>query len=404
MTPLPNHQFKQAAAANQAALIDFTQRIVRIPSMPGHEGDVAAVIQAEMETLGYDEVWRDEAGNIIGKVNGGDGPTVLLNGHMDHVDPGPAEGWPYPPFSGQIVDGELWGRASVDMKGPVAAMIYGTALFKQLDLTPPGDILMTVAVMEEIGGLGSQYLASTLQADAAICGEPSRNILRRGHRGRVELTLTFKGKSIHASVPHLGINPHYDVAHFLTQLPTLTMVSEEPLGQSSVTPTLYQTDQTSRNVSPGEVRLTLDWRNVAAETPEQIVAKVQQLADDCLRATDSQGQVSVQVTTDDLTTYSGLKKSFPALFPSFLLPETHAVVQTAHETVVELLSRDDGVTVWQFATDGGHLMAAGIPTIGFGPGDELLPHTNQERINLTQMEEAVAAYAALTLALARCAA
>jgi acetylornithine deacetylase/succinyl-diaminopimelate desuccinylase-like protein len=68
--------------------------------------------------------------------------------------------------------------------------------------------------------------------------------------------------------------------------------------------------------------------------------------------------------------------------------------------LAEVLGRDEGIDIWRFATDGGHLMAAGIPTIGFGPGDERLAHTNQERMSLAQMEEAIVAYAALILTLA----
>ena len=104
---IPLSDIRVAASQRQAAMIDFTQQMVRIPSLPGHERDVALAIQREMERLAYDDVWVDEAGNVIGRIKGGDGPTVLLNGHMDHVDPGPAEGWPQPPFSGVIIDVEL---------------------------------------------------------------------------------------------------------------------------------------------------------------------------------------------------------------------------------------------------------------------------------------------------------
>ena len=155
---IPLSDIRVAASQCQAAMIDFIQQMVRIPSLPGHERDLALAIQREMERLAYDVVWVDEAGNVIGQIKGGGGPTVLLNGHMDHVDSGPAEGWPQPPFSGIIIDGELWGRASVDMKAPVACMIYAASLFKSLNVTPPGDIYMTVAVMEEIGGLGTEHL------------------------------------------------------------------------------------------------------------------------------------------------------------------------------------------------------------------------------------------------------
>lgn len=398
---LPLEQIQAAAADRRAALFAFTKKIVRIPSLPGQETEVASAITLEMGRLGYDKVWTDKAGNVIGQINGGQGPTVLLNGHMDHVDPGPIAGWPYNPFSGQIVNGELWGRASVDMKGPVACMIYAASLFKQMGLKPPGKVLMTVPVMEEVGGLGTQYLATHLKADAAICGEPSSNILRRGHRGRIGLQITFKGRSAHASTPHLGRNPHYVAAAFLSKLSGLDMSHDESLGSSTVVPTLYATDQISPNVIPSEVYLDLDWRNTPDESPESIVDKIESLAERCLAEPDRDDfKATVTINSTEFTTYTGMKKMFPAVFPSFLLAADHPLVTAAQSTLKEVVGEDRGADIWRFATDGGHLMAADIPTIGFGPGDETLAHTNQERISLAQMEEAVVAYAALTLGLA----
>lgn len=397
---LPIETVRLAAQDYYPPLVDFTQHIVATPSLPGHEGDVAEIITTEMANLGFDEVWRDQVGNIVGKIQGGDGPVILLNGHMDHVDAGPVDGWPYPPFSGQVVNGELWGRAAVDMKGPLACMIYAAGLFKRLDLKPQGDIYMTVPIMEEIGGLGTQHLVTQLSAQAAICGEPSGNTLRRGHRGRVELRVTFNGRSAHASVPQLGINPHYAAATFLSNLSAMTMAHDDTLGPSSVAPTLYSTDQISPNVIPGQVYLTLDWRNVADESPDDIVNKVEHLA---ASIDDLEQDISVVVKSQEFTTYTGVVQTIPAIFPSYLLPEDNQFVHAAHQALVDTLGRDDGVDIWRFATDGGHLMTAGIPTVGFGPGDETLAHTNQERISLAQMEEAVVAYVALIVALAEAA-
>ncbi|RME78080.1 MAG: M20/M25/M40 family metallo-hydrolase [Chloroflexi bacterium] len=384
---------RQVVREQKKALVDFTRRLVQTPSPPGQEQDVARLVAGEMQRLGYDEVWTDEAGNVIGKINGRGGSTILLNGHMDHVDPGPEENWPHPPFSGRIVNDCLWGRAAVDMKGPLACMIYAAAVFKYIGLTPPGDIYMTAAVMEETGGLGSQHLAQTLSASAAICGEPSRNILRRGHRGRVELEAIFKGRSAHASVPHLGQNPHYAAAAFLLNLPRLDMPEDPALGRSSVAPTLYRIDQSSPNVIPGEVRLTLDWRNLPVEPPDSIVARLADLL-------PTEAQAEVRVVTTEFTTYTGMSRLFPSIFPAFLLPEDSPYLQAAHRALVDALGRDDGIDVWRFATDGGHLMQAGIPTVGFGPGDERLAHTSQECISLPQMEESVVGYVALLQALA----
>ena len=386
---------------SSADLIDFTQRLVATPSISGSEGDVAQVVVDELKKLKFDEVWTDDVGNVIGKINGSGGPAVMLNGHMDVVDPGPPEGWPQPAYSGAIVDGELWGRGSVDMKGPVASMIYGCSQFKQLKLKPPGDVLMTVAVMEEIGGLGSQFMVRDVTADAAIVGEPSRNALRLGHRGRMEIQIKFHGRSAHASAPDLAINPHFAAAEFLSHLHELELGSDPVLGASTIAPTLYRTDQQSANVIPSEVVLYLDWRNVPAETTTVAVDKLNQLVKKFCGG-DSPSEINVAevaVTSADLTTYTGHVRHFASVFPPFATcPESDLAV--AAKGVVDALVAVKPADVWQFATDGGHLVAAGIPVVGFGPGDDRLAHTNQERIVISDLTEATAVYAPLIVAMA----
>lgn len=387
-------QLKETVEQLQPELIAFAQKLIQTPGLSGEEGAVAGLVQAEMNRLGYDEVSVDAYGNVIGWVKGASGPALMLNGHMDHVDPGPTEGWLYPPFSGQIVDGELWGRGAVDMKGPLACMIYAPAVLKRLGLTPPGDLYVVSAVMEEHGGIGSFYLTTHLKTDLAIVGEPSRNILRRGHRGRVELQVIFHGQSVHASVPHLGANPHFSLARFVAQLPALKMTADDLFGGANVAPTLIHSDQISPNVTPSRLVLTLDWRNVPAETLETILRQVDALLQTCLEPGIT---AEVQPATYRFSTYTGVSMEHPAIFPSFLRAETDPFVQRAHQIISRALSRTDPVGVWPFATDGGYISAAGIPTLGFGPGDETLAHTNRERISLHAMAEATVGYAALAL-------
>ena len=395
-------QLNAVAHQIRPAVVEFASRMISTPSMPGHEDKVAAIITKEMEDLAFDEVWVDRAGNVIGKIHGNGGPSVLLNGHMDHVDAGAHSGWPHPPFAAEVVNGELWGRGAVDMKGPVACMIYAATMFQRLGVTPPGDIYVTVAVMEEIGGLGTRHLATHLSADAAICGEPSNNTLRRGHRGRVELIVEFKGRSAHASIPHLAVNPHFGAAMFLQSLDSLAMAYDNTLGYSTVVPTLYHTDQFSPNVIPETIQLTLDWRNVPAEAPDEIIAKVENLLAECLPRVHQSDSIQGRafVNRSEFTTYTGMVEIFPSVFPSFILPEDDLLVQKAHRGLVRALQRDVDIGIWRFATDGGHLMSAGIPTLGFGPGDDQLAHTNQERVSLAQMEEALVGYLSLIMGLA----
>jgi succinyl-diaminopimelate desuccinylase len=373
-------------------VLNFTRRLVRTPSLPGDEGQVAGLIKAEMERLGFDEVTTDQVGNVVGWMRGGDGPTALFNGHMDHVDPGDVAGWNSPPYSGDTVEDALWGRASVDMKGGLAAMIYAAGLVRQHNLALPGTLIVACAVMEEIGGLGTRALVERLKPSFAVVGEPSNGKLMRGHRGRVELVVRVTGRSVHASVPEQSINPHYALADFLVQLKGLPMAQDALFGASSVAPTLYVTDQSSANVTPGEARLTLDWRNVPQETPEQIIAKLSSMvAESVPPGAESQ----VDVVRHRVRTYTGYEEDFPSIFPSFVLPEDHPTLGAAQSILSETLQRHIAVDTWQFATDGGHLMAAGVPTIGFGPGDPALAHTNRESLPVSMLLEAVTGYLAL---------
>jgi putative selenium metabolism hydrolase len=295
----------------RAELIDFCQRIVQTPSLSGQEGSVAGLIQAEMERLGYDEVWSDDWGNVVGLLRGQRmGRSVMFNGHMDHVDPGDPADWPYPPYGGGIHDGRLWGRAVADMKGPLAAMIHAGGALAREGIHPPGDLFVAAVVQEEVGGLGTKNLVRAVHPDLAVVGEATSNQLARGHRGRAEVVVRVQGKSVHASVPDQGVNPHAVVARFIQRLERIPLAYDETFGHSSVAPTLYLTDQQSSNVSPGQARLHLDWRNIPGETADDVLTQLQPLLDASLAEVEgSQGELLLH--TRDLCTYTGRKEVFP---------------------------------------------------------------------------------------------
>jgi len=400
-----SHQaFRQIADSGRDALVDFVQRLVQAPSLSGEEGAAAALVVAEMKALGFDEVDTDKVGNVIGRIRGSssEAPVVVMNGHIDVVDPGPAEGWACPPWSGEIVDGRIWGRGSVDMKGPVAAMIHAASYFKAAGVVPSGDLIITAAVQEEIGGLGTQFMAETLRADAGIVVEPSRNELRNGHRGRIEIQVRFPGRSAHASVPDLGINPHFAVSAFLQKLPTLQLGSDPVLGPSTIAPTVLSSDQISRNVIPGELVLFLDWRNVPAETRDHAVQSIEALVDTCIASGEIPDSTDhrrvVTVSEAPTPTYTGAVRDFAAIFPPFSTSPDHPIVRAAQATVDQIQGRPCPLDVWQFATDGGHLAQAGIPVVGFGPGDDRLAHTNREALVIDDLIDAAATYPPLVSA------
>lgn len=384
---------------NHDDLVAFAQKLVQTPSLPGQEGEVATLVQAEMERLGYDEVWSDEAGNVVGRIVGGDGPSLMLNGHMDHVDVGDPARWPHPPFGGEIHDGALWGRGAADMKGALAAMVYAGGLARKVGASlasvAPGDLYVCGVVQEEVGGLGSRHLAQTLAVDRVVVGEASGNHLRRGHRGRVELTAHFEGRSVHASMPDLGVNPHFSLARFVAGLRLMHMAADLDYGASTVAPTRLVSEPESANITPSALRLVLDWRNVPGESVEEIVTKLEMLLG---RSLEPGCAGRIELAAKELTTYTGFRMTYPDTFPSFSTAADHPWLVQARAALAAALDRELETGIWRFATDGGHFAAAGATAIGFGPGDERVVHTIEERLPLDQLVESVVGYVALALA------
>jgi putative selenium metabolism hydrolase len=382
-----------AVQAEQESLVAFAQELIQTQSLSGREGDVAAVLQSEMMRLGYDRVWVDDAGNVIGHILGQGGPPLMLNGHMDHVDAGDPAQWAHPPFGGEIHDGQLWGRGAVDMKGALAAMVYAGGLLKRLGAPLPGDLYVSGVVQEEVGGLGARHLARTLPVARAIIGEASGNHLRRGHRGRVEIDVHWEGRSVHAGMPDLGVNPHFSMARFVAGLSGLNMASDPVYGASTVTPTRVTSKPASANVTPSVLHLVLDWRNIPVEGAGEAVAKLETLL---ARSLEPGCEGKAAIATKELVSYTGLRLSYLDEFPSFTTADDDPVLVHARETLAAALNREVDVGTWRFATDGGHFAAAGAKVIGFGPGDDAVVHTEQERLPLDQLVESTVGYMALS--------
>jgi putative selenium metabolism hydrolase len=389
----------RAAAADQAAaMIAFAQRAIRTPSPSGDERAVAELTADEMRSLGYDDVWTDRAGNVVGAIRGGaSGPSVQFNAHLDHVSPGNERLWSRPPYGGVIDGGILYGRGASDVKGAMATQVHLAPVLRAAGRRPTGDVYVVGVVLEEVGGFGSRLLAEEMPTDLAVLAEATDNQLCRGHRGRTFLRVTFTGLSTHASAPERGRNPHFAAARFLLGVERLAMVSDPTFGGSSVAPTLSETDQTSGNVTPGSVSVYLDWRNVPGEDEAAILRKLAPLVGAAAGAVDGvTGELAA--VGRPVTTYTGLSDTMPPTRGYAVGADDPAVV-VARETLGAALGRPVTVGTWTFATDGGHLAHHGITTIGFAPGEERHAHTIHDQVSLAKMEEALLGNAALALGL-----
>ncbi|HEY0069749.1 MAG TPA: ArgE/DapE family deacylase [Chloroflexia bacterium] len=394
----------QEAEGLREPMIDFTQRLIQTISLPGQEGAIAQVVVAEMESLGYDHVSIDEAGNVIGLIKataGSEGaapPSIMFNTHMDHVDVGDPANWPFPPYEGVVKNGEIWGRGASDLKGSLACHVYTGALLKRAGVPLANDVYVAGVVQEEVGGAGSAVLAENLHCDYVVIGEPSYNKIALGHRGRIEIVATITGKSVHASVPNTGVNPLYSMSRFLQAVEALTFEADPDkpdLGPTSIAPTLITTDQTSKNVVPGQCTVILDVRNSPVDSEEQVLGRVREV----LQSSLQDGATGTADVPDlVLTTYTGVTQVLHGHGP-FGVSTDSPLTREVLSIVSGALRREVPTQMWKFATDAGYFVNKGAKVIGFGPGYEHVIHTVEERISIDMMVEGMVACAALALQL-----
>jgi len=383
--------------------IAFAADLIRIPGLSGREGDVAQRVLGEMQALGFRDIRVDEVGNVIGVIQGlAKAPPVLLNCHLDVVDEGDHDAWEIPPFSGEILDGVLHGRGSMDIKGPLALMTYAAA---GLSGSVLGDVIVAHTVFEERGGLGMKHLldSSSLNPGAVIIGEATHGDVCIGHRGRAELEVTVEGVAGHASVPERARYPLDLVGDVLSAIADLSDDErcDPVLGQSSAVATMVRVLPESHNVIPDRAVVVVDLRILPDTHEQDVVAELRALIGVRLGNLPEGLSYNVRLARETQRTYTGLESDWGLFTPGFLMNPEHQVVRAAAEAV----GRRDGIAEnaevrpWKFATDGGWSCGVfGIPTVGFAPGEECYAHTNREQLSLEEARWAFDRYPALVTA------
>lgn len=388
---------RELVAAHREQIILLTRQMVTTPSLSGNEGRVAEIVRAAMQTLDFDEVWTDAAGNVIGVVRGGNGPATLLNGHMDVVDIGNPDDWEHPPFGAEIHDGLMWGRGSADMKGGLASMIFAAGLLKQLEHPLPGDVIVAAVGLEEVGGWGTRLLLEDKRLKAvgrAVVGEPTNNRLLPGHRLRMILKVSINGPGGHASLSDPEANPVIALARFICGLPQVTAALRRQVGYLTITPTTTTSFPTASNVITPEVTQALDIRAAPGTTPDKITPELQRLLQQSL-GQECWGQV--QPDKLQVRTYTGITLEVEDVAPGCVLPEEDEWLKESRAKLGVALGEDPLGETARFTCDASRLNEAGIPPVIFGPGDIALAHSSVERIPLEQIFDSTVAYMVLVL-------
>ncbi len=390
----------QTVAAVQArvqqqeeAILRFLREIIAIPSMDSQLREVGERIIAELQALGFDEARFDKMGNIVGRI--GNGPRVLVyDSHVDTVGIGDPDEWEWDPFEGKIENGILYARGASDEKSSTPGMIYGLALARDLGLLEGWTVYYFGNMEEWCDGLAPRAFVEVdpgIKPDFVVIGEPTKLQVYRGHKGRVEMKVVAKGKSAHAAHNHLGDNAIYRLLPIIAGIRDMEpQLGDHPfLGHGKITVTDMHVKTASINAVPDEAVIYIDRRLTLGETKEQAVAQVEALIPE-----ESRGKVWVEILQYAEPSYTGFVLPVEKFYPPWLLEEEHPVVQAGQATR-RLIGLPEAPTgKWGFSTNGTYWAGvAGIPSIGFGPGDEVYAHTVLDEVPLVEVVKATEFYA-----------
>lgn len=369
-------------------LILFAYDLVRIRSYSGREEEIIRFIEQKMISLGYDRVIVDAMGNLTGII--GDGPvSVMFDSHVDTVEVNDEDEWDIQPFSGEIVDGRLHGRGSVDMKSSVAASVYAGAIAKKSGLTAGRTIYVTCTVSEEdCDGENLKHLLKELGLKpgfVVIC-EPSGNRIALGHKGKAQVKITTHGIPAHGSAPEKGQNAIYEMAEIIHRTENLN-ARLAGNGSPHGTIVLSQISSTSEslNAVPSECEIYLDRRMIEGENEETIRSEMDKLVEG-KRAT-------WEVGTLYRKSWTGLDIVYKPMHTAWKIEPDHDLTRKCILAYNEYYGTDPGsFEYWDFSTNAVTPVRMGIPTIGFGPGDYKLAHMRNESCEVNQIIDACGFY------------
>lgn len=380
--------FDSVSAAEERETVELLQNLVRIPTVnpPGGEGPAAELIARVGESWGLEtELVTVATGrpNVFVRLRGTGGlKTVLLCGHTDVVPPGETP-WDHEPFSGELIDGSVWGRGAVDMKGGVAAMLMAMAVVARRGWRPHGDVLFGGTVGEEADCAGAWHLRSSGVLDNVgqiIIGEPTALDVIPAHRGALWLELTAYGKTAHGSMPHLGVNAILQLGELLRWLVEhrFPFTPHALLAPPTVNVGTIR-GGVKTNVVPDRCVATVDLRTVPGQDHGAMVQQVRDIAAE-IASTTPGARIEVEVTQD---------------MPPLETPVEDPLIGQTAEAVQRVRGIAPAIRGASYYTDGGVFVGMGIPTVILGPGDDTMCHQPNERVEVAQVLGAVRAFVAV---------
>ncbi len=390
------NQVLERVEEHRSEIIQFLRDIVAIPSIDSKIGPVGERIALEMKKLNYDEVRFDKMGNILGRIGNGE-RIIVFDSHIDTVGLGDPSTWEWDPFKGKVENDILYALGACDEKGSTPGMVYGLAIARDLGLLEGCTVYYFGNMEEWCDGIAPNSFLEVdpgIRPDFVIIGEPTKMNVYRGHKGRIEFKITAKGRSVHAASNHLGVNAIYLLLPVIEGIRDLEpeLGDDEFLGHGKITISDMQVKTPSINAVPDEAVIYIDRRMTFGETKEDALAQIQALIPQA-----HADRIKIESLSYDEPSYTGFVFPVDKYFPAWALDADHALVQAGLTTRSQIGLPDAPAGKWNFSTNGIYWVGkAGIPAIGFAPGDEETAHTTLDSVNINDVVKATAFYALIS--------
>ena len=277
---------------NPRSAVDLAQALLRCPSVTPAEGGALALLDTVLSAAGFtverpvfSEPGTPDVENLYARIGSG-GPVLVLAGHTDVVPPGDAARWTHAPFAGELVDGVLYGRGAVDMKGGIAAMLAAALDVVATRSDLPGSIAVLITGDEEGPAVnGTVKLLQWAHArgerfDACILGEPTNperlgDMIKIGRRGSLSGEIVVEGVQGHVAYPHLADNPIDGMVRLLAGLKARPLDGgTEHFSATNLELTTVDVGNPATNVIPASARAAFNIRFNDLWTPQTLEAEI----------------------------------------------------------------------------------------------------------------------------------
>ncbi len=387
-------------AVDERWALDRLIELIAIPSIGGSDAECDAQhrLAEHYQRLGLDsdlwsidlpealahpdfpgsEVYRSEAWGLVGATGNGEGPTLVLNGHIDVVPSGDPALWDSDPFHPTVVGDVVQGRGACDMKAGVVAALTTVKALQDSGVRLAGTLALHSVVGEEDGGLGAwATMRRGHRGDAAVILEPTRGTVHTASAGALSFRIEVTGRSAHGSTRDLGISA------FESFWPIHLALRELEAERNADPDVRLRDHRLPYSLSIGTV-CAGDW---ASSVPDRLVAEGR------YGVAIGEGSAAARKVFEDRVaracTGDAWLRDHPATvtwpggqFGSGVLPDGHPLLGWVQAAAAEVTGSVPPERAAPYGSDLRLYAAADIPTVHFGPGDSRLAHTSNERVGL----------------------